>query len=156
MSDDTEPLNISQITDSLYIAASPQGVHAPEIIERRVRLIISMLWIRPAEEFSQPPLELLQLRSVDSPLFPIPIGSLTEGVNVALPVIEQGNRVMIYCRKGKHRSVAMTCCVLIGLGYSTAEAMRLVAEKRDVADPDIWYIRRRIEKFAEVWNNKQD
>jgi hypothetical protein len=29
--------------------------------------------------------------------------------------------------------------------------MRLVKDRRAVADPDVWYIRRRILKFEQLW-----
>jgi protein-tyrosine phosphatase len=73
------------------------------------------------------------------------------GVRRALPVIRGGESVMVYCREGKHRSVAMACCILIGLGYSAEAAMTLVKERREAADPDIWYIQERIRKFGQRW-----
>jgi hypothetical protein len=45
----------------------------------------------------------------------------------------------------------MACCVLIGTGHTAEEAMRLVKDRRAVADPDAWYIRRRILKFEQLW-----
>jgi hypothetical protein len=48
--------------------------------------------------------------------------------------------------------VAMACCILIARGYTAEDAMRLVKEKRDKADPYISYIRRRIEKFESNWS----
>jgi hypothetical protein len=45
----------------------------------------------------------------------------------------------------------MACCILIGMGYSAEEAMALVVEKRPIADPTIWHIRRRILLFEEQW-----
>ena len=41
----------------------------------------------------------------------------------------------------------MACCVLIGMGYTADEAMHLVSEKREVADPFAGYIQSRIRKF---------
>jgi hypothetical protein len=59
--------------------------------------------------------------------------------------------VLAHCVFGRHRGVAMACCVLIGLGRTAEEAMALVAEKRAVADPHVWYIRGRIEAFERHW-----
>jgi hypothetical protein len=50
-----------------------------------------------------------------------------------------------------HRSVAMACCVLIGMGQTADQAMQLVKQKREAADPDAWYIQRRIYKFEQYW-----
>jgi protein-tyrosine phosphatase len=81
----------------------------------------------------------------------MPIRSFSMGVEAALPVIKDGYRVLVHCRAGVHRSVAMACCVLIGMGYSAEAAMKLVKEKRAVADPYVWYIRNRILKFEKQW-----
>src|SRR5690606_17584097 len=96
-------------------------------------------------------IEVVHLPSTDFILMPIPMEMLHKGVAAALPVIESGGGVAIFCKQGRRRSVAMACCVLIGLGYSAEEAMRLVVEKRPVADPYIWRIRRRIERFEQEW-----
>jgi len=81
----------------------------------------------------------------------MPIRSFELGVKAALPVIKDGYRVLVHCRAGVHRSVAMACCVLIGMGLNAEDAMKLVKEKRSVADPDVWYIRNRILKFEKQW-----
>lgn len=48
--------------------------------------------------------------------------------------------------------VAMACCTLIGSGYTAEQAMQLGVEKRPIADPTIWYIRRRIRRFESEWH----
>jgi hypothetical protein len=143
--------DVSAITDYLYISAWPRGDHAEEIRAMNVRLILSMHWFKPARILGQDPVRLLWLPTVDNPLFPMPILSFTMGTEAALPVIKDGYRVLVHCRAGVHRSVAMACCVLIGMGYSAESAMRLVKEKRVVADPYVWYIRSRILKFEKQW-----
>jgi protein-tyrosine phosphatase len=79
---------------------------------------------------------------------------LRRGAEAALPVLVSGGGVLCHCRAGVHRSVAMACCVLIAQGSTAEEAMRLVKEKRPVADPSIWYIQRRIRKFEAEWNHR--
>ena len=70
-----------------------------------------------------------------------------------MPVIdEQGHSVLVHCKEGIHRSVAMACCILVAKGYTAEEAIKLVKEKRDKADPDAGYIRKRIEIFESNWN----
>jgi len=41
--------------------------------------------------------------------------------------------------------------VLIALGHSPEQAIRLIKERRPVADPDIFYIRNRIHRFARAY-----
>ena len=152
MSSEAHPLpDISQITETLYISAWPRGEHADEIRALGVRLILSMHWRRPVKTVGHPPVRLLWLPTVDTPLTPMPIFVLRRGVEAALPVVQQGMSVLVHCKAGVHRSVAMACCVLIGTGYTAEAAMRLVKDRRAVADPDVWYIRRRILKFEQEW-----
>ena len=125
-----------------------------EIRSLDVRLILSMHWRRPAESLRRAPVDLLWLPTFDSPMTPIPISSLFKGVEAALPLINEGQRVLVHCQAGIHRSVAMACCVLIGTGYSAKDAMKLVKEQRDIADPYIWYIKSRIKKFELDWNRR--
>jgi protein tyrosine phosphatase (PTP) superfamily phosphohydrolase (DUF442 family) len=152
MSGKSQPLpDISQITETLYISAWPRGEHAGEIQALGVRLILSMHWRRPVKTVGHPPVRLLWLPTVDSPLTPMPMFLLRRGVQAALPVIRQGESVLVHCKAGVHRSVAMACCVLIGAGYTAEEAMGLVKDRRAIADPDVWYIRRRILEFEQEW-----
>lgn len=146
--------DVSEITDYLYISAWPRGDHAEEIRALNVRLILSMHWIRPSSLLGHPPVRLLWLPTFDNPLAPMPIATLERGVHAALPVIAEGYRVLVHCRAGVHRSVAMACCVLIGTGQAADEAMALVKRKRSVADPYAGYIQSRIRKFEQHWENK--
>jgi hypothetical protein len=41
--------------------------------------------------------------------------------------------------------------ILFALGLTLEEAFHLIKQRREVADPGIWYIRRRIERFAANW-----
>jgi protein tyrosine phosphatase (PTP) superfamily phosphohydrolase (DUF442 family) len=144
-------MDISKITDQLYIAAHPKAEDANAIREMNVRLILNMIFFRPADVYRNPPFRMLTLRTFDSIFLPIPIGKLVRGVKAALPVIQGGESVLVYCREGRHRSVAMAAAVLIGQGCSADEAMQLISLKRSKADPYAWHIQRRIRKFEEVW-----
>jgi len=46
----------------------------------------------------------------------------------------------------------MGAAVLIALGYDPQEAMALIKEQRLSADPDLYYIRSRILRFARAWS----
>ena len=144
-------MDISKITDQLYIAAHPKAEDVNAIRDMNVRLILNMIFIRPADIYRNPPFRMLTLRTFDSIFLPIPIGKLVRGVKAALPVIEGGESILVYCREGRHRSVAMAAAVLIGQGNSADEAMQLISLKRLKADPYAWHIQRRIRKFEDVW-----
>ncbi|MDO8881114.1 MAG: hypothetical protein Q7W44_10035 [Coriobacteriia bacterium] len=151
----TSALDASAITDALYIAARPRRHHVSGVRELKIDLVISMIWFRPAPELLRPPFKLVRLPTIDNPLFPIPLGMLWTGVEAALPVIGGGGRVLVYCRAGRHRSVAMACCILIGLGMTADDAMQLVVTSRPIADPHAPHIERRIRAFERDWLARQ-
>ncbi len=149
-------MDISQITDYLYVGAQPRAEHAEELHARGVRLIISMIGAaRPATAFGEPPFRLVWLRTFDSFLTPIPVDKLVEGVRAALPVIRGGDCVLTYCAQGRHRSVAMAAAILIAMGHSAEDAMRLLRARRRIARPQTWYIKRQIKKFEKHWQQAQ-
>ena len=108
---------------------------------------------RPAPDPHQPPLKLLWLPTMDSPLFPIPIYLLVRGVRAALETMKAGGKVYTHCARGRHRGVAMGASILIALGYDPEQAMELIKAQRRIADPDIFYIRSRILRFARKYQS---
>jgi protein-tyrosine phosphatase len=74
------------------------------------------------------------------------------GVHAALEVIHSGGKVYVHCAHGRHRSVAMGAAILIAQGMDAHEAISLIKEHRSAADPNVFYIRRRILLFARRWN----
>lgn len=155
ITDETDVLDISQITETLFISNWPIAKHAPEIASYEIDLIVCTLMERQDKELNQPPLKMIQIRMIDAPLFPLPMFQLRHGVEAALPVIESGGKVLTFCKSGIHRSPAMASCILIGRGHSAEEAMRIVADGREKADPYKDHIRKRIEKFESYWSEKQ-
>lgn len=143
--------DVSQITDYLFLSSLPKREHAEHIWKLGVRLIVSMPLYRPPEVFCQTPFKFVHCPSIDSKLTPIPIFLLRRGVKAALPVIDNGEGVLIHCKSGVHRSVAMACCILIAHDYEVDEAMKFVVERRPVADPYAPHIQSRIRAFARDW-----
>lgn len=145
--------DLSQITEYLFLSSLPESEHADHIFSLGVRLVISMPLYRPPRVYRQAPFQFIHCPSMDSPLTPIPQFILRRGVHRALPVIdEQGHAVLVHCKEGIHRSVAMACCILIAKGYTAEKAMKLVKGKRPKADPYAGYIRKRIQIFEANWN----
>ncbi len=145
-------MDISQITPHLYIGAQPEHDRAPDLCALNIGLVISMRGeARPHPAFGQPPLRSLWLRTYDTIFTPIPVRTLEAGVRAALPVIEQGQAVLVHCQFGRHRSVALAAAILIAQGYSAEAAMQLLREKRAAADPQAWHIRRVIRQFERHW-----
>ena len=145
--------NFSNITDDLFIGTTPLASDYDGLRELGVRLIINMRLTRsPFPDPHHTPIQLLWLRTIDSPFFPLPVSKLIIGARAALETIHFGGKVYVHCAYGRHRGPAMGSCVLIAQGYAPGEAMSLVADRRAVADPYAYYIRSRILKFAQEWN----
>jgi protein tyrosine phosphatase (PTP) superfamily phosphohydrolase (DUF442 family) len=145
-------MDFSQITDSLFIGDTPHREDYDHLRALGVHLVINMRFDRRSDkDMHRPPLNFLWLKTFDSPFFPIPIRALKRGVRAALETIRDGGKVYAHCSKGRHRGVAMGAAILIALGYDPKQAIELIKEHRPVADPDIFYIHRRIERFANAW-----
>jgi prolyl-tRNA editing enzyme YbaK/EbsC (Cys-tRNA(Pro) deacylase)/protein tyrosine phosphatase (PTP) superfamily phosphohydrolase (DUF442 family) len=148
-------MDISPITDQLYVGSQPDATDADAICALNIGLVISMRGEqRPHQEFTRAPLSSLWLRTYDSFLTPISMRTLMQGVQSALPVLDQGRGVLVHCAAGRHRSVAMAAAILIARQHTAQSAMQLLREKRQVADPQVWYIRRQISSFERHWRTR--
>jgi protein tyrosine phosphatase (PTP) superfamily phosphohydrolase (DUF442 family) len=147
-------MNFSKITEDLFIGTTPLMEDYHRLHELGVRLIINMRFSKgPEANPSNLPLQLIWLRTIDSPLFPIPVRKLLQGARAAIDTINMGGKVYTHCAYGRHRGVAMGAAVLIAQGYSPQNAMALIKSRRPVADPDAFHIRNRILRFARQWAN---
>ncbi len=145
-------MDFSKITDNLYIGDTPRRGEYDFLRSLGVRLVINMRfdW-RPPKDPHQQPIDFLWLRTFDNPVLPIPIRSLMRGARAALETIKDGGKVYVHCARGRHRGVAMGAAILIAQGYEPQEAVELIKVQRPIADPDIYYIYRRILRFAREW-----
>jgi len=149
-------MNFDRITPDLFIGVTPSVEDYSRLRDLGVRLVINMRWEhRPAPDPHPDPLTILWLRTIDSPLFPIPLAKLTQGAHAALDTIRHGGKVYSHCAGGVHRGVAMGAAILIAQGHDPHAAMTIIKERRPLADPRIFYIRSRILKFARQWSEKQ-
>jgi protein tyrosine phosphatase (PTP) superfamily phosphohydrolase (DUF442 family) len=145
-------VDFSQITDQLYIGKTPTADDYDTLRALGVRLVINMRFERrPARDRHNPALSSLWLPTFDSPLVRIPVRALLRGVQAAQAVLDDGGKVYAHCAGGAHRGVAMGAAILISQGYTAAQAMALIKQRRPGADPYAWYIRRQIERFEETW-----
>ena len=151
------PLDYSQITEDLYIGAWPTKYNVDTIQSLGVTVVISTILESVDKELGQPPLQLVKMRMTDSiPNHPYyPTKTLMRGVDAALATFERSEKVMVFCKSGRHRSAATSCCILIGRGYGAEEAMELVERRRSEADLNP-AIRKRIERFEQEWQQRQE
>jgi protein-tyrosine phosphatase len=144
-------MDVSAITDQIYVGSLPGTADTEALRALDPALVINMLGAPPPASVQALDVPVVTLSTWDNLLIPIPIERLERGVRAALPVLRDGGRVLIYCRLGRHRSVAMAVCILIALGSSSAEAAQRVRSKRRQADPRAWHIWRRILSFERHW-----
>lgn len=146
------PLEYSQITDDLYIGAWPTKYNVDTIQSLGIKLVISTILENVDKELGQPPLRLVKMRMSDAiPKRPYyPTKTLMRGVNAAMEAFENGEKVMVFCKSGRHRSVTTACCILVGRGYEAEEAISLVENKRPQADLND-ALRKRIKSFEQAW-----
>ena len=143
--------DISRMDHYLFLSSLPKHEHADHIWDLGVRLIVSLPLYRPPRVYCRPPFAFTHCPCIDSPLVPIPLFILRRGVQASLPVIERGEGVLIHCKAGVHRSVAMVTCILIARGYTADDAMKFIVERRPVADPYAPHILSRIRAFEQDW-----
>ena len=142
-------MDFSRITDDLFIGDTPNKKDYDTLRELGVWLVINMRGEHPStRDHHNPRLKFLWLPTADNPLLLIPVCCLKRGVRAALETIQNGGKVYAHCAKGRHRGVAMGAAILIAQGYDPDQAMQLIKNQRPTADPDIFYIRSRILKFA--------
>ncbi|MDO9129385.1 MAG: dual specificity protein phosphatase [Anaerolineales bacterium] len=145
-------MDLSRISDNLFIGTTPSAQDYDHLRGLGVRLVINMrIEKRPAADLHNPPLKFLWLPTIDNPLFLIPMRFLQHGARAGLETIQSGGKVYAHCAKGRHRGVAMGAAILVAQGYAPEAAMRLIKSQRPSADPDIFYIRSRILRFARQW-----
>jgi protein-tyrosine phosphatase len=149
-------IDISKITDYLYVGAKIGDENVEEIKVLKFDFIISMIGQMPIEEvYTKAPFKSLWLKTYDNFFRPPSVRKLMTGVEAALPVLEAGGKILVFCMQGRRRSVAMAAAILIAKGHTANEAMKMLREARTVADPGMWYIKWQIQKFERFWKAHQ-
>jgi protein tyrosine phosphatase (PTP) superfamily phosphohydrolase (DUF442 family) len=145
-------MDYSKITDQLYIGTTPNRLDYEVLRRLGIRLVINMRFARGRQPPpGDPPLRYLRLRTIDNPLFPIPMRALVRGARAGMSVLREGGKVYVHCSRGRHRSIAMGAAILMADGLSATDAMSVVKRQRAAADPDASHIRPRIIAFANAW-----
>ena len=145
-------MDCSLITDTLYLGTTPEQKDYDYLRRLGITLVINMRVEKSPNHDPHPePIFTLHFRTFDHPFFPISTHVLEKGARAALDEITRGGTIFVHCYGGRHRSVAMAASILIAQGYAPEAAMNLLKENHSKADPDIWYIRSRILKFAKRW-----
>jgi protein tyrosine phosphatase (PTP) superfamily phosphohydrolase (DUF442 family) len=147
-------LDVSPVTDQLYVGAWPRAEHAGQIAALGIRLVLCMQKEPPARALGEPPLALLALPAWDSPLTFTSVEQLRQGVEAALPVLSAGDKVLAYCKSGRRRSAAMVAAILVAQGATADEALDQVKAARPVATTERFWVRRRLHEFEAAWRGQ--
>jgi len=149
-------IDISKVTDCLYVGSRVGKENADELKVLNFALIISMIGQMPPDEiFTLPPFKTLWIKTYDTFFTPISIRKLLTGVEAALPIIHNNGKVLVFCMQGRRRSIAMAAAILIAMGQTSGQAIDLLTTARAVADPRRWYIRLRIHAFEKYWKARE-
>ena len=141
-------IDISKVTDYLYVSSQVGKDHVDELKVLNFNLIISMIGqIAPDEIYTLPPFKTLWIKTYDTFLTPIPIKKLLLGIEAAVPIIQSKGRVLVFCMQGRRRSIIMAAAILMSVGHTSQEAIELLIAARKVADPRRWYVRNQIKAF---------
>ena len=149
-------IDISKVTEYLYVGSRVGKEHADELKVLNFNLIISMIGQMPPDEIlTLPPFQTLWIKTYDTFFTPITVKKLLVGVEAALPVIHNKGKLLVFCMQGKRRSAAMAAAILIGMGHTGEQAIDLLTTAREAADPRRWYIRRQIHAFEIYWRKRE-
>lgn len=152
-------MNLSKITDYLYVGKQPKNAGDYGVLhDLRIGLILNMRAKQgPYPDPLRDPIRTLWIPTYDNPLKPIPLDALLRGAREAIHhLVEENGRVYVHCAGGRRRSVAMSCCILIAMGYGAEQAMSLLKSQRPEADPDARHIKKKIFEFEARWKRVRD
>ena len=94
-------MDISKITDYLYVSSRIGKEHADGLRALGFDLIISMIAEAPPDEiYALPPFKILWIKTYDAFFIPISIRKLLVGVEAALPIVKNKGTVLVFCRDG--------------------------------------------------------
>lgn len=95
----------------------------------------------------------LHLPTVD--LMGSTVEQLSSGVEWVRSALEKRERVLIHCQHGIGRSALLTCCVLVSVGLTPIEALRLTKQKRPKVSPSPEQLNRYLE-WIQHWYQRNE
>lgn len=148
------PINFSWITPSMAVGGRfPLDAIEPLAKKFGISHIVDVRVEDKDDEvmLRQHGITLLHLPTIDSRA--VSQEMLEDGVAWVNQQLADGGRVYIHCAHGIGRSVLLACCVLISMGYSAQDALRLVKQKRHQAAPNQEQLNALVE-FARRWRKQ--
>jgi protein-tyrosine phosphatase len=148
------PINFSWVTPSLAVGGR-FSIEAAEHLAQKFG-ITHIVDVRLEDKDDEAVLKehgitLLHLPTTDSRA--ISQAMLEDGVAWVNQALSDGGRVYIHCAYGIGRSVLLACCVLVTMGYTAQDALRMVKQKRRQAAPNQQQLDALV-KFARRWRKE--
>ncbi len=147
---------VSKITDNLYIGKTPKRADYQYLQKNNIKNIVNMradyFWFNSRNEQG---ILITWVPTIDFIFLPINAKKLMNTALAMSKKIQSGEKVLCFCRMGRHRSVAMAAAILITQGYSAEDAMHRIKLKRPIADPYARHIKKTIYHFENLWIEKK-
>lgn len=139
-------IEIHQIVPYLWLSGTPGVEDIQQLKKLKISLIVST-HVRPVPREVRNAFEVAYYPWIDFVLLPQPLTMLHAATERVRAAMHDKRQVLIHCRVGRHRSVALVGCVLVAEGMEPNAAMRHIKKQRLVADPDAWHIKRQIRAY---------
>lgn len=146
-------LEMHEIVKYLWLAGTPTW-NDIELLQNNKIEVIASTHVRRIDRRLRQEFKQVYLPWVDVVLLPQPLWLLDRGVKAILPHMKKGESVLVHCRMGRHRSVALVGCILVAQGMKVDEAIKLIKKQRLIADPEAWHVKRQITKYAVKLENQ--
>ena len=129
-------LDYSVVTNTLIVGKTPFGGDYNLLKEMGVGLAINMRVEWPTLVFArQKIIPEIWVPTIDSKYYPLNKAKLYNAALVANKATDNGYKIYVYCREGRHRSIVMAATILKMQGYGYDESKRLIINSRPIADP---------------------
>lgn len=149
-------LDMSKITNDLYVGRTPYGSEYKKLKDLGVDLVINMRAEWPTPLIARQKLiQDVWVPSLDLPIGFVDQSRLKANAKRAKDVIDNGGKVYVFCRKGRHRSVAMASAILLSQGYTLDQIKKLFAKQRPVADLKRYQVNKAVSQFAKTHSKKK-
>lgn len=148
-------LEMHEIVKYLWLAGTPTW-NDIELLRKNKIKVIASTHVRRIDKRLRQEFKQVYLPWVDVVLLPQPLWLLDRGVRTILPHMKKGESVLVHCRMGRHRSVALVGCILVAQGMRAEEAMKLIKKQRLIADPEAWHVKRQIVRYEKRVNGGSD
>jgi protein-tyrosine phosphatase len=126
-----------------------------EVVQSGITHIINMQVEFDDTRLAEPYGVCVLWNPTDDDFRPKAVELLQRGVDFALTAFrEPESKLFVHCAAGVHRAPMMTLAVMRALGWSLDEAVKIIADRRDVVDFADVYVRS-VEEFVRDYETRK-